>query len=247
MKPIPGDDLTNDEPNSDRDVDASPSDLSTAGGADDGPGWMPAILAGTLLLGVIGFVTCGFTTWMLFQKRTELVIRTLRATYIPSVEQSFIQPEEKKATLKHLDQFVDDLERGKYENWQAGGVMTRLIRLPVFQWGDLAAVEAYVQNDPSGFPDNAAKEFSRLRRATELNDATSIDFDYVLESVLVRDDSLRGQRLMDPLTVESVNDVIERAKEVADRLGVKDQQYTDIWIDKIVLREIDAGIADGSL
>ena len=37
--------------------------------SDEGPGWMPAIMAATVLMGIIGFVICAFSTWILFQQR----------------------------------------------------------------------------------------------------------------------------------------------------------------------------------
>ena len=225
---------------------------NSSGGADSvpddqGPGWMPAIMAGTVLLGIITFIGCGVTTWWLFQKRTELAIRTLDATYIPVIEQSLLSPDEKKATLKHLNEFSKDLKRGSYENWQAGGVMMRLIRLPVAQWGDLAAVEGFIAKQPETFREDALMQLSRLRRGVDRDELTSLDFDYVLETVIKRDDSLRGQTLTDPMSKENVAVVITRADEVADRLKIPEKLHEDIWIDKLVAREINAGIEKGGM
>lgn len=214
---------------------------------DQGPGWMPAIMAGTLILGMIGFVSCGVTTWMLFKKRTEFAIRTLEQTYIPSVEQSLLAREEKENTLKHLQEFTEDLKRGKYEDWQAGGVMTRLIRCPVFQWGDLSAVEAFIKKQPDVFEPGAVTHLSRLRQAAEIDKAVAIDFDHVLQPVLVYDDSIRHQSLMDPLTGESVAEVITRCKEVADRFSIEGKVFDDVWIDRILKRQIKAGIEQGAI
>ena len=215
--------------------------------SEETPGWMPAIMAGTLILGMIGFISCGVTTWLLFKKRTEFAIRTLEQTYIPSVEQSLLAPEEKKATLKHLRDFTADLKRGNYEDWQAGGVMTRLIRSPVFQWGDLSAIEAFVKSQPDAFEPGALTHLSRLRQAADIDKAVAIDFDYALESVLVYDDSIRRQSLKEPLDVESVAQVVSRCKEVADRFGINGTINEDVWIDKILKRQIDAGIEKGSI
>ena len=124
-------------------------------------------MAATVAMGIFGFLFCAFSTWLLFQQQTKLVLRTMQGTYIPSIEQSMMEPEEKKATLVLLEEFAKDIERGKYENWQAGGVMTRLVRAPVLQWGELAAVEAFAKKYPDELPD-AALQFSRVRQASSL-------------------------------------------------------------------------------
>ncbi|QDT12575.1 hypothetical protein [Planctomycetes bacterium K23_9] len=215
--------------------------------SDGGPGWMPAIMAATLIFGMVIFVTCSFTTWLLFQKRSEFAVKTLRGTYLPSIEQSLLEPEDKERTLALLEEFTQELERGKYEDWQAGGVMTRMIRLPVLQWGDLAAVEAFTKSHADSFDEAAQRQFSRLRWTAEINKATGIDFDHVLDPVIQYDDSLRGQHLVEPLQIEAVKDVVKRCKEVADRFEVEDKRFDDVWIDQIVNRQIKAGLELGSI
>ncbi len=211
-----------------------------------GPGWMPIVLAATLLMGIVGFIGCGVSTWLLFQKRVPLAIRTLRSTYIPEVQQSLLDPAEKKATLAQLEELAADLERGKYENWQAAGVMQRLVRLPVLQWGELSAIESFIRRGFGEDADAAVKNLSRLRRAVELNKATSIDFEDVLEPALVGDDSARRRRLSDELNREMVEDVAHRAKLVADRSEVPDQDFPEVKINVIIRRQIEAGLKEGS-
>ena len=205
------------------------------------------MMAGTVIFGIFLFIMCSVLTWALFQKRTELAIKTMRGTYLPGIEQSLIEPEEKTATLKLLEDFTSDMERGKYEDWQSGGVMTRLIRLPVIQWGELAAVESFIDKNPDQFSGDVGLQLSRLRWAAELDKATAIDFDHVLDSVVLYDDSLVGRRLKEPLGADAIKQVITRATEVADRFEVPRKQFDDVWIDKIVQRQIKAGIDSGSL
>ncbi len=214
---------------------------------EPGPGWMPAIMAGMLILGMIFFIGCSVMTWLLFQQRTELAIRTMRGTYMPNIEQSLIAPEEKQKTLNSLEEFAKDMERGKYEDWQSAGVMTRLIRIPVMQWGDLQAVEAFVKYNANSFPDDASKQFSRLRWGVEMDRVTAIDFDYVLEMVSEYDASIGGNALIKPLQKEKIATVVARCKEVADRLKIEDKAFDRVYIDDVVNREIKAGIAEGTL
>ena len=53
---------------------------------EQGPGWLPALMAGGVLLGIFGFIFCGVSTWVLFQKRTQLAIRALKGAYVTELE-----------------------------------------------------------------------------------------------------------------------------------------------------------------
>ena len=229
-------------------TDSTPAESQDSGAqADEGPGWLPAIMAGTLLLGIGGFICCGVSTWYLYTKRSELALRTLRQTYLPELEQSRLSPDDKDATVKVVEEFADNLERGKYENWQAAGVMQRLIRLPVLQWGELSVVESYIEKHAEDFDENALVELMRLRRAVEMDQATTIDFEDVLSPVMETDDSTQfGRSLIEPLTAASVAEVIRRAKLVSDRAKVPETLTKQPSIAKIVERQIEAGIEDGS-
>ncbi|TWT76258.1 hypothetical protein CA13_67500 [Planctomycetes bacterium CA13] len=241
-----------DEPESEKPESEKPEELEKApdrsgSEQDSGPGWMPAILAATLLMAIAGFITCGVSTWFLFQKRSELAVRTLRGSFIPSIEQSRILPDEKEALVDELGDFANELERGEHENWQAAGVMQRLQRVPVLQWGEISAVESFVNKHWAGEEKvNALLHLSRLRRSAELADSTSFDFEDVLGPVHVADDGPFGRHLMQPLTTEKVADCVERARLVADRAKIPQQQFDDIRIDEIVKGEIDKGIAEGT-
>lgn len=215
---------------------------------DEGPGCLPGVMAATVLMGIAFFVTCGGCTWFLFTKRSELALSTLRQNYIPELEQSLLAPEDKKEIVDALNQFADDLERGKYDDWQSTGVMTRMVRLPVLQWGELAFVERFAQSQESGFDTDQLGQFARLRRAVELDHATTIDFEDVLKPVVQGDENaVLGRSLMEPLTIESVQEVIRRAKLVSDRAKVPQDLNQEPSIVKIVQRQIQAGIDDGAI
>ncbi len=106
---------------------------------------MPAIVAAMALMGIVGFIVCAFSTWSLFQKRTEFAIRTLQGDYVRQLEQSLLDPATKTSLMREVEKLIADLERGKYENWQSAAIMQRLQRLPVFQWGELQAIEAFLK------------------------------------------------------------------------------------------------------
>ncbi len=225
--------------------------------SDEGPGWMPAILAGTLLMGIIGFVVCAFSTWILFQKRTEFAIRTLRGSYIAEIEQSLLDPVTKSAVVKEIETLAADMESGNCEDWQAAGVMQRLQRLPVLQWGELQAVDSFLQKsvaegqadgqlietEPPALADGR-RQLSRLRRAVELGKSTSFEFEDVLQPVRMSDPS--GHRLIQPLTIELAREVVLRARLAADQAKIPDQDFDNVRLESIVRREIELGLREGS-
>ncbi|TWU06034.1 hypothetical protein [Stieleria varia] len=232
---------------------AAANSPGTAKRTDDGAGCMPGFLAAMALLGIAGFICCGVSTWWLYTKRSELAIRTLRQTYIPELEQSRLAPEDKKQTVELLNQFADDLERGKYEDWQAAGVMQRLIRLPVLQWGELTAIERFIESHPEDFQPDDAFQITRVRLGVQSDKVTTIDVEDILSPVVQTDASSQLNRsLVEPLDVTAVQDVVVRCRLVADRSDVpmepqSDAAFTEPAISEIVKRQIKAGIDSGSL
>ena len=211
---------------------------------DEGPGCMPAILASAVLMGIIGFVICAFSAWVLFQQRTELALRTLRGSVIPQVEQGLLEPDTKRRVVSELTTLADDLERGKYEDWQAAGAMTRLIRVPIFQWGQIQAIQAHLEKNQGDSYEESVKQLSRLLRAAELGKAVAIDFEDVLEPARIADpEAPTGYALDQPLDDQQVAEVVQRAKLVADRSEVPDQSFGDVPLDAIIRSEIERGVS----
>lgn len=154
--------------------------------ADEGPGCFPAFMAIGALLMMAMFIGCGFATWYIFQQRTELAMRTLKGDVIPTVQESGMNPEEKAQIVEILQQVVTEGEAGKLENWQSSGIMERLIRSPVLQWGDLELLEATILANDQFSPEeksNATRQIGRLRRAVELGEAGAVDVNDVLTPV----------------------------------------------------------------
>ncbi len=208
-------------------------------------------MAGMALMGIIGFIVCAFSTWLLFQKRTEFAIRTLQGDYTQQLEQSLLDPASKASVLSEVKALIADMERGKYENWQAAGIMQRLQRLPVLQWGELQAIEAFLSKSTSEQwsgeeRQEGRKQLGRLRRAVELGKVTSFDFVDILEPVGNPSSSNPGGfELSQPLTVKGVQESIRRAKLLADRSQVPDEDFQDIRIERILRQEIEQGASAG--
>ncbi|KAA1258409.1 hypothetical protein LF1_09280 [Rubripirellula obstinata] len=217
---------------------------------DNGPGCMPAVMAATVLMGIMMFIFCAFSTWVLYQKRTELAMRTLTDAYLPELEQSLLEPESKTAVMEAVEELAADMERGKLEDWQSAGVMQRLQRLPVLQWGDLQAVESLIEKSGTEEQQASAKlQFDRLRLAVANGRATSFDFVEVLSPVQKKDPTVAsGFRLIQPLDLELSLGVIKRAELVADRekISSNPDEVTAVSIESILRAEIQEGISEGS-
>lgn len=213
---------------------------------DQGPGCMPAVMAAAVLMGIIGFVTCGFSTWLLFQQRSEMALRTLRGNVIPQIEQGLHQPETKAKVVEELTRFADDLARGKYDDAQAAGAMSRLIRIPIFQWGEIQAIETFLQKHQDDSYAESRKQLSRLQRAVQMGQAVAMDFEDVLTPARIADsDAPTGYLLKQPLDTESVAEVIQRAKLVADRSEVPDELFENVALETIIRDELQKGINAG--
>jgi len=221
---------------------ADPTDAST----DEGPGCFPGILAATIVMGMLFFITCGFLAWVIYGKRTELAIRTLETSYIELIEQSRLNPEDKTELLEELANLTRDLKAEKYENWQAAGVMTRLARLPIIRWGDLQAVEDYAVAQGGELQEQATLHLSRMRRGVELDKITTYDMEDVLRPVTQVNEEEMTRGLVDSLAVADVKDVIHRAKLLADQYDVPNQLFPGARITVIVRRQIEAGLSKGT-
>lgn len=212
-----------------------------------GPGCLPGVLAATLLMGVVFFVLFGFSAWLIFQKRGDLASRTLRATVIPQLEQSRLDGDEKVKVIGLLTDLADDLDAGLYENWQAGGIMQRLIDTPLMRWGDLTAVDAWAAKGlPEDQREEARKQFSRFFRAAELDRAGTRDIHDVLVPVATAPNAMGFAELRPDLKPEDVMDVAQRAKLVADRADVPDQAYPSVSLAEIIRRQIEIGEREGA-
>jgi hypothetical protein len=216
---------------------------------DEGPGWLPAVVAAIVLMGIVFFISCPLLTIFLFQHRTEIAVRTLQGSYIDQIEQSLLDPTSKSAVVKEIEALIADLKRDRYENWQAAGIMERLQRLPVIQWGELQAVEAYLNKTANGDRQvDSLKQLARLRRAVDKGSLASFDFEQILQPVRRPDPTAAtGSRLVQPLTQALVAQLVQRAREAADRAEIPDQDFDDIQIESIVRREIERGASEGNL
>lgn len=217
---------------------------------DDGPGWMPAILAGLVLSGILGFLFCGFSTWLLFQRRAELATRTIQNAYLPQLKGSRLAPETKGPVVDRVAQLGNDLAGGKYDNAQASAILQRLQRIPVLQWGELQAVERFyvTQSDADAERlDQVHRDVTRLFRGVEMGKVTSFDFHEILLPALEEaPKESTGFRLKEPMSVAAAESVFERVTLSANDHGVPDQVFEGVSLDGIVAEAIESGATEGA-
>ena len=211
------------------------------------PGCMPAIIAITLLVGMLFAIAFAFAGWLIFQKRSDLAVRTLRGTVVPELQQSRLEPEEKRVVVGQLTDLPDDLERGMYENWQAGGIMQRLITSPLMRWGDLQTLERWAADHlPADEREDAQRQISRFFRAVELDRVVARDIHDVLGPVSSQEDSRGFVQLRPQFSHAEVLEVIQRARLVADRAEVPDQTFPPVSLPQFINRQIELGSRTGA-
>ncbi len=198
-------------------------------------------------MGMVMFLMFGFAGWLIFQKRGELAARTLRATMIPELEQSRLDPRTKRDVIESLRIVAADIDAQRYNDWQAAGILNRLVRSPLLRWGDLVAVDQWASENLSGDDRDAFhKQITRLMRAVAMDRAIASDLHDVLLTVTASDPREMLGRLKSPLLADDVREVAVRAKLVGDRAEIPDQTFDDISLTEIVERLIEVGARDGS-
>ncbi len=231
------------------DGETSAADLSSQTHTDplnqQGPGCMPAVLASAALMGIVGFITCALLTWVIFQKRTELAIRTLQGSFRPQIEQSLLDPLTKQDVIEEVDTLVEKMQSGRYEEWQAGEIMQNLQKLPILQWGELQALEQWITETSDLTLDekqSALMEIKRLRYAVKEGKAQYLDFEQVMEPI--REPSSSGSTgpiLKSPITRDAALEAVKRAKLISDRAEIEASSHEEVSIRQIMRDEIKAG------
>jgi hypothetical protein len=219
------------------------------GSDDEGPGWMPAILAGTVLMGIFGFVFCAFSTWVLFQRRSELATRTIQETYLPQLRESYLDPTTRSEVVEIVEQLGADLKGGKYDDPQAAAILQRLQRLPVLQWGELQSVESFYAKQSSADDTKLAEvhgDIGLLQNGVRLSEVTSFDFHEILLPAMVQDAaSPTGFKLQEPMTVEAAEEVFKRIKLRVNDLKASQPDAAPVQLSEIVAEAIRAGVSEG--
>jgi hypothetical protein len=168
---------------------------------------------------------------------------------IPQIEQSTMDPDEKGKVVELLRDVVQQANAGELENWQSAAIMERLVRAPLLQWGDLTVLEATIASSEDfteADRNDAAKQFSRLRRAVELGKAGAVDLNDVLKPVLIDPEKNPLPKYNRQATVDDLKDTVLRSKLIADREKIPDQSFS-VELSTILRREIEVAKTEGGL
>ena len=80
----------------------------------------------------------------------------------------------------------------------------------------------------------------------ELGTVTSFDFEVILQPVRTPSAASRsGHELAQPLESKRVLEAVQRAKLLADRSDVLDEEFQDVRIESIFRREVELGASQG--
>jgi hypothetical protein len=211
-------------------------------------GWAPALVAMAMLLIGMMILGCVGITIYLFQNRGVLAARTLRGELVPAMEQSQLQPEDKKEVLRLLNEVIQKIESQQMDNDQVSGLMQRLLRLGPLEWSDCQAVQALIQQRswPEQEKADAIQSISRALRALESDKAMGQDLEQMLASVQVPADNPYGRKLNLNPSDEALRDVATRAKSIGDAHQIPMKTF-EIRFADMTRRAIENAIDQGAM
>ncbi len=173
-----------DEQDSSRERASESADSAPEVRGTDAVGCFPAVMAASVLMGIAMFITFAFAAWLIFQKRGDLAVRTIRATIVSELEQSRLDAKTKSEVISQLRFLADDIEAGQIDNKQAVNVLQQLLQSPLLRWGDLTALDEWVKANASEEESTAFhRDCTRFFRAAELGKANAADLQDILAPV----------------------------------------------------------------
>ena len=197
----------------------------------DAVGCFPAVMAASVLMGIAMFITFAFATWLIFQKRGDLAVRTIRATIVSELEQSRLDAKTKSEVISQLRFLADDIEAGRVEDKQAVNVLQQLLQSPLLRWGDLTALDEWVK--ANGSADEAAsfhRDCTRFFRAAELGKANAADLQDILAPVSEAPPGAYLYKLKTEIEPADWAEVQTRCRIIAKRAEVPDQVFDDVLL-----------------
>lgn len=209
------------------------SDQTFHGDATPGPppsqqrSWLPCCLTGCLVVGVLGLLSCGGIAWYLAKNVKSIASDVARQAIVGTVEQSELDPAEKRAIIAEVDRVVDQYRSGKITLEDLGRILDELAKSPVMQSIVLYAVEKqYVE--PSGLPNEekqaAHRTLQRVLRGMQEQRIKEGDLDAALDHLSTKTQA--GQRQMkNQVTDEELRKFLAECQRVADQAGVPVESF----------------------
>lgn len=118
--------------------------------------WWPSCLAGCLVVGLLSLLVCGGAAWYLAKNMKSIASGVARRAIVNAVEQSELEPAEKRAIIAEVDRVVNQYRTGQITLDDLGRVLEELAKSPVMQSIVVFAVDKqYIE--PSGLTDEEKK------------------------------------------------------------------------------------------
>lgn len=212
----------------------------------DAVGCFPAVMAASVLMGIVMFITFAFAAWVIFQKRGDLASRTVRATIVSELEQSRLDAKTKSELITELRNFADDIDAARVSDKQAVDVLQKLLQSPMLRWGDLAALDDWVKANATADQSAAFhRDCTRFFRAAELEKANAADLQDILAPASETSPGVYLSKLKANIEPADWAEVQTRCRIVAERAEVPDQVFDDVLLTRIIQRYIDSASVDG--
>ena len=95
--------------------------------------WLPFCLGGCLIVGVLSLVVCGGLAWYVVKNVKSLASNVARQAIVGAIEQSELDPAEKRAIIAEVDRVVDQYRTGQITLDDLGRIFEELAKSPVMQ------------------------------------------------------------------------------------------------------------------
>lgn len=206
--------------------------------------WLPSCLAGCLVVGLLGLLVCSGLAWYVAKNIKPIASNVARQAIVSTIEQSELDPAEKRAIIAEVDRVVDQYRTGKITLQDLGRVLEELAKSPVMQNIFVYAVEKqYVE--PSGLADEekqaAHLTLQRVLRGIYEQKLKEGDLDPALDHLSTKRQD--GQRQMkDKVTDEELRKFLAECQRVADQTGVPTEPL-EVKISEEFRKAIDRAMA----
>ena len=202
--------------------------------------WLPFCLAGCLIVGFLSLVVCGGGAWYLARNVKSIASDVARKTIVNAVEQSELDPAEKRAIIADVDRVVDQYRAGKITLDDLGRIFEELAKSPVMQSIVVYAVDKqYIE--PSGLTDEEKQAgrltLQRVVRGLFEEKIKEGDLDPALDHLSTRTPG--GQRQMkDRVSDQELRKFLAECQRLADQAGIPSEPV-DIKISEEFRKAID--------
>ncbi len=179
-------------------------------------------LVGCLVVGVLGLLVCGGVAWYLAKNMKSIASNVARQAIVSTIEQSELDPAEKRAVIAEVDRVVDQYRTGQITLEDLGLIFEELAKSPVMQKLVIYAVEKqYVE--PSGLTDEEKRAahltLQRVLRGMHEQKIQQDDLEPALDHLSVKKQDGRRQ-MKNVVTDGELRRFLAECQRVADQAGV---------------------------